>query len=179
MKLVQTTRQFFRPWGRVGVTCGVLLSAAAALHLGFGREWQVAAEKSFEQANAQNRRPTGTRGRDVNAVQGLQSDLPDLDLMHRRLATLLDTAGRHKLRTGDTDVSQASGLAAGTVRWRVSVPVQGTYADIRGHVQAVLAADSAISLDQIRLLRAQVDATELRAELTWSLHSRAAGGAQR
>ena len=179
MKLVQTLVQVFRPWGGVGAACGVLLAAAAALHLGFSREWQVAAERSFELANAQNRRPTGAQGRDVSAAQGLQSDLPDVDLLHQRLAVLLDGAGRHNLRMGDSDVSQAAGLASGTLRWRVAVLMQGTYADIRRHVQAVLAADSAISLDQIRLSRAQVDATDLRAELVWSLHSRAVDGTQR
>ena len=56
----------------------------------------------------------------------------------------------------------------------MTMPLQGSYAQIRGFIGAALLKDPALSLDSLKLRRANPQATVVDAELVWSLHSRKA-----
>lgn len=171
---MQAIRQFFRPWGWTATACGALLAAAAALHWGPGRYWQQAAEQVFEQSGAEQLLPSKARRRGGSVVADPRLEMPAADELNRRLAALIELTRHHGLRAGDTVLSHQVGPIAGTERWHVALPMQGSYANLRVYVEAALAADAALSLDGLRLSRAQVDAGDLKAELVWALHSRTA-----
>ena len=174
MSALQTIGQFFRPWGWTASACGALLAAAAALNWGPGRYWQQAAAQAFEQSSAEQLLPSKTRHRGGSLVADPRLELPAADELNRRLAALIELTRRHGLRAGDTVLSHQTGPIAGIERRHVALPLQGSYANLRAYVEAALAADAALSLDGLRLSRAQVDAGDLKAELVWALHGRAA-----
>lgn len=174
MSALQTIGQFFRPWGWTATACGVLLAAAAALHWGPGWYWQQAAAQAFEQSTAGQSLPSKARRRAGPVVADPRLELPAADELNRRLAALIELTRRHGLRAGDTVLSHQTGPIAGIERRHVALPLQGSYANLRAYVEAALAADAALSLDGLRLSRAQVDAGDLKAELVWALHGRAA-----
>ena len=64
----------------------------------------------------------------------------------------------------------------GLERLRISMPVQGSYAQIRQYLGAALAHDPALSLDVLRLRRPQRETQILQADLVWTLHGRREAG---
>lgn len=174
MSAVQTIALFFRPWGWTATACGALLAAAVTLHWGPGRYWQQASEQAFEQSSVEQLLPSKARRRAGPLVADPRLELPAADELNLRLAALIELTRRHGLRAGDTVLSHQVGPIPGTERWLVALPLQGSYANLRVYVEAALAADAALSLDGLRMSRAQVDAVDLRAELLWALHGRTA-----
>ncbi len=165
----------FRGWGWLAPACAVLLLAAAALHWGVSPKWQAQAQAAFSQAAA-SAQPAriAAAARPLVSSDEVLAALPSEAGLAARLSDLLSAAGPRNLRLGDADVSNPSNDLAGVVRWRVAMPVQGRYADLRSFLQAALAADPSLSLDQLRVVRTQADNPEVQAELVWSLHARKA-----
>lgn len=167
-RLVLVVRQLGLP-GLAGMAALVL----AALALVLGQRWD--AQASRLQAEARELR---TKARPVAAsavpvsVQQWQAGLPPASLRQQRLADLLELALRLDLNTVRTEHRLAS--AEGLERLRVTMPVTGPYAQVRRFIAAALEHDPALSLDGVKLRRVSPLATEVEAELQWSLHGRAA-----
>lgn len=108
----------------------------------------------------------------VTPSQWLQA-LPPAALRQQRLADLLEIGLRQGLVSQRTEHRLSVDSAAGLERLRVSMPLTGGYAQLRGFIEAALRHDPALSLDSLKLHRAAPLAAEVEALLVWSLHGRA------
>ncbi|RTL32736.1 MAG: hypothetical protein EKK53_29090 [Burkholderiales bacterium] len=163
---------WIKPLGWPGLAgVAALLLAAAALW--FGQRWDTQAARLQAEARTlrAQARPAAAASAPVS-VQQWQASLPAASQRQQRLADLLELAIRLDLNTARTEHRLAS--AEGLERLRVTMPVVGPYAQVRRYVAAALEHDPALSLDAIKLRRVSPMATEVEAELQWSLHGRAA-----
>ena len=87
-----------------------------------------------------------------------------------RVATLLELAGHHALEIRRSEFQLAKDKESGLLRYSVTMPLSGSYAQLRGFVEDALASDAALSLDRLRLRRASAAASTVEAELTWSFY---------
>jgi Tfp pilus assembly protein PilO len=101
-----------------------------------------------------------------------QQNLPPSGERQQRLADLLEMSLRLGLNSARTEHRLSVDPASGLERLRVSMPLSGSYAQLRQFIGSALAHDPALSLDSLKLRRASPQATEVDAELVWSLHSR-------
>lgn len=106
------------------------------------------------------------------SVQQWQATLPLPAGRQQRLADLLELAIRLDLHAARTEhrLSASEGLE----RLRVTMPVTGSYAQLRRFIAAALERDPALSLDAVKLRRTSPMSADVDAELQWSLHGRAA-----
>jgi Tfp pilus assembly protein PilO len=104
------------------------------------------------------------------------AQLPPATTRQQRLADLLEISIHQGLNITRTEHRLSSDAATGLERVRVSMPLQGSYAQIRSFIGAALQHDPALSLDSLKLRRANLQSSVVDAELVWSLHSRRAGG---
>jgi hypothetical protein len=148
-----------------------LLLAAAALLL--GQRWE--AQASVLQAEARQLRaraaPVSAASAQPVSVQQWQAALPAPAQRQQRLADLLELAIRLDLASARTEHRLSS--AEGLERLRVTMPLTGSYAQLRRFISAALAHDPALSLDAIKLRRTSPLSVDVDAELQWSLHGRA------
>lgn len=155
--------------GLAGVAA--LLLAAAALLL--AQRWDARATALQAEARAlrAQARPAAAAAVPVSA-QLWQATLPGAAERQQRLADLLELGIRLELSGARTEHRLAT--SEGLERLRVTMPVSGSYAQLRRFIAAALAHDPALSLDAVKLRRASPLAAEVEAELQWSLHGRAA-----
>ena len=106
------------------------------------------------------------------SVQQWQATLPPSGARQQRLADLLELSIRLDLVGARTEhrLSTSEGLE----RLRVTMPVTGSYAQLRRFIGAALEHDPALSLDAVKLRRVSPMSADVDAELQWSLHGRAA-----
>lgn len=163
--------------GWVGVL-GLLLAAGALL---LAQGWDAQTSQLQAQADGlrSQLRKAQTLGvtmavatAPVTPTQWLQA-LPAAALRQQRLADLLEIGLRQGLVSARTEHRLSVDSAAGLERLRVSMPLNGGYAQLRGFIETALRQDPALSLDSLKLRRATPLAAELEAELVWSLHGRA------
>lgn len=163
--------QRFKALGWPGVA-GLVALALAALAALLGQRWdtQAAALQAEARELRSRARPAAAAPAAVSTQQW-QAALPAADQRQQRLADLLELALRQGLQTARTEhrLSASEGLE----RLRVSMPLTGSYAQIRRFIAAAMAQDPALSLDALKLRRASPVSAELEAELQWSLHGRA------
>lgn len=164
--------QLWRQLGWPGAA-GLLLLVLAALAWGWGQRWDAQAALLQAEARAlrAQARPVATASAPVS-LQQWQAALPPASARQQRLADLLEMALRLDLNTARTEHRLAS--AEGLERLRVTMPVTGSYAQVRHFIASALAHDPALSLDAVKLRRASPMAAEVEAELQWSLHGKAA-----
>lgn len=107
-----------------------------------------------------------------SAPEHFLSAFPPVDARQARVAALLELAIHHsmELRRGEFQLNKDK--ASGLVRYSVTMPLVGTYAQLRGFVEDALASDAALSLDRLRLRRAAAGAATIEADLTWSFYMR-------
>lgn len=92
--------------------------------------------------------------------------LPQAGDANTRTASLLEAAIRHGVTVPrSTQRQDGSPLP----RLRLSMSVQGDYADLRRFIGEALAADPALALERLQLRRADPAAPRLDAELQWVL----------
>lgn len=166
------TLRLWKAWGLPGLV-GVMALVAAAGLLAAAHRWDAEAatlHAEAQQLRARARPATALAAAPQDAKQW-QAALPGPTDRQQRLADLLELAQRLDLGTPRTEhrLSSADGLE----RLRVTLPVTGSYAQLRRFIAAALAHDAALSLDAVKLRRASPLATEVEAELQWSLHGRA------
>lgn len=95
---------------------------------------------------------------------------PTADARQARVATLLELAGHHALEIRRSEFQLGKDKASGLLRYSVTMPLSGSYAQLRGFVEDALACDAALSLDRLRLRRASSGASLVEADLTWSFY---------
>ena len=147
-----------------------LLLAVVAIVLGQRWDAQAAALQAEAQALRAKARPVSATVVPVS-VQQWQAALPAASERQQRLADLLELGIRLELNGARTEhrLSTAEGLE----RLRVTMPVTGSYAQVRRFIGAALEHDPALSLDAIKLRRVSPLSADVDAELQWSLHGRA------
>ncbi len=121
-------------------------------------QWLAAPAKQLESAQA--------------TPQAWMGSLPELRLQQQRLVDLLELGSRQGVQIARTEHRLTTDPASGLARLRITMPLRGSYAQVRGYVSAALKADPSLSLDGLKLRRATTQATELEGELQWSLLSR-------
>lgn len=153
---------------------GWALLALAAVAGVLGHRWDGEAQR----LQAETRRlraqavPAARAASAPVSLQQWQAALPAASERQQRLADLLELALRLDLNTARTEHRLVS--TDGLERLRVTMPVTGTYAQVRRFLAAALEHDPALSLDSLKLRRVSPQTAEVEAELQWSLHGRAA-----
>lgn len=158
-------------WPGLAGLAALLLAVAAVV---LGQRWDAQAAKLQAEARelrAKARPAVATAAVPVS-VQQWQAALPPSSDRQQRLADLLELGIRLDLNGARTEhrLSTSEGLE----RLRVTMPVTGSYAQVRRFIGAALEHDPALSLDAIKLRRVSPVATDVDVELQWSLHGRAA-----
>jgi len=167
--LRHTARRLGAP-GLLGVAALLL----AAVLLPVGQRYRAQAEGLRTQADALlAAQPQGSQAQAAPVTQAeWQKNLPPATERQQRLADLLEMSLRLGLVGSRTEHRLSVDPASGLERLRVSMPVSGSYVQVRQLIGAALAHDPALSLDSLKLRRASPQAAEVEAELQWSLHSR-------
>jgi len=169
---VKQLKAFFKALGWPGVAgLAALLLAAVAIVMGQRWDSRAAALQAEAKQLRAKAQPAAAAASAPLSVQQWQASLPPSSDRQQRLADLLELAIRLDLNGARTEhrLSTAEGLE----RLRVTMPLTGSYAQVRRFVSAALAHDPALSLDSIKLRRVSPMATDVDAELQWSLHGRA------
>lgn len=166
--------------GAFGLLC---LLGAAVLLLGPVRHWE--SQASAAQADADNlrtrlrRQPVVAEAPQETQPRHLIASLPEVTDRQARLGDLLTLALKQGLNSSRTEHRISRDDKLGLERLRVTMPVQGSYAQLRGFIEQALRQDPALSLDSLKLRRNNPAAAEIEAELVWSLHARSAGAGGR
>ncbi len=149
-----------------------LLLAVAAIALGQRWDAQAAALQAEARTLRAKARPAAAATAVPVSVQQWQAALPAATARQQRLADLLELSIRMDLNSARTEHRLAT--SEGLERLRVTMPLTGSYAQVRRFIGAALAHDPALSLDALKLRRVSPVSTDVDAELQWSLHGRAA-----
>ncbi len=167
-----------RALGWPGVLAAVCLAGAGVLALHLTPRWQDQADALAVQQAALRRslRAQAPTTGSADTPAGFLAALPPAEERQQRLADLLEIGLRLGLVQQRSEQRLSVEPETGLERLRVSMPVQGSYAQLRQYLSAALAHDPALGLDSLRLRRAQREGQELQAELSWSLHSRRSAG---
>lgn len=174
--------QLLKSWrslGWPGLLGLAALLLAAVLELGLAGPWSaqqqdLQAEAARLQQRARAQRVRQAQARAEVTPQQWQQALPGPELRQQRLAELLEAGVRAGLVSARTEHRLSIDADAGLERLRVTMPLQGGYAQLRDFIEAALRQDPALSLDGLKLRRAAPQAAELQADLEWSLHGRSA-----
>ena len=148
-----------------------LLLATAAIVLGQRWDAQAAALQAEAHSLRAKARPAAVATAVPVSLQQWQAALPAAAARQQRLADLLELSIRMDLNSARTEHRLAT--SEGLERLRVTMPLTGSYAQVRRFIGAALAHDPALSLDAIKLRRVSPMSADVDAELQWSLHGRA------
>jgi Tfp pilus assembly protein PilO len=166
-----------KAWGWPGAVAVAILALAASA-AGYAARCLKYEAAAVAQVNLLD-----ARIRNVAKVQGIApvqtradwlASLPEADARQRRLADLLEISIREGLNSTRTEHQLSVDQAVGLERLRVTMPIQGSYAQIRQFIGAALAHDPALSLDSLRLRRPSPQSNQVEAELVWSMHAQSA-----
>ncbi|HEY1129053.1 MAG TPA: hypothetical protein VGF12_06595 [Roseateles sp.] len=165
-------RAFVKALGWPGLA-GLAALVLAVVALMLDQRWD--AQAAMLQAEARElrakARPAAAPTAAPVSVQQWQAALPPSRDRQQRLADLLELGIRLDLNGARTEHRLSS--SEGVERLRVTMPVTGSYAQVRRFIGAALEHDPALSLDAIKLRRVSPMSAEVDAELQWSLHGRA------
>jgi Type II secretion system (T2SS), protein M subtype b len=169
VKLHLAVRRLGAP-GLVGLAALLLAAVAAVL----SQRWDAKASALQAEARAlrAQARPVAAASAVPVSMQQWQAALPMSAQRQQRLADLLELAIRLDLAGTRTEHRLAS--SEGLERLRVTMPLTGSYDQVRRFISAALAHDPALSLDSVKLRRLSPVSAQVDAELQWSLHGRAA-----
>jgi hypothetical protein len=146
------------------LACGLYLALQSALHRQSAASLVIA---DFEPPRPIPPNPEHFAG-------ALRMQLPAGQVRQERLADLLELGLQLGLSAPRTETRLLINHEAGLEWLSVTMPVQGSYAQVRQFLGEALAQDSALSLDGVRLRRINPQAIDIEAELQWSLHARTA-----
>ena len=175
-----------RQWGRLtarlsatgpaGWASGLLLGTAAILWLGVVpheeralAEARAAAGSARQTARASRASMAPRRADPAAAFIRWKAALPFAGDRQPRVAALFALAESSGLKLQQAELRYTSDTATGIARYRVSLPLAGSYAALRRFASAALSSDEALLLDGLRLSRASARAADLQAEFSFSL----------
>ena len=172
-------RGLLRTLGPFGVTAlGILLFCAAFY---FSAVQPAEREIAAQQAAAQrlkSRTPyqpvaLDQRGDDLRRFQNL---FPATDKIPHEVEKLWVTAAEYKidLEKGEYRLESAG---PGLARYRVTLPVRASYAQIRNFINFILKEIPTASIDGLRFERKKISETQLDAQIRLTLYFRPAGTA--
>jgi len=165
-----------RAWGwpfALGVAALVVAAAVSMILAPAMRREVETASADADSATRQASRPADNSPAAHAIESGPERFLaafPAADARQARVATLLELAGHHALEIRRSEFQLAKDKESGLLRYSVTMPLSGSYAQLRGFVEDALASDAALSLDRLRLRRASAAASTVEAELTWSFY---------
>lgn len=161
-------RQSARALGPTG------LAGLAALMLA-GLVWLAAIEPLHATAHAQQarlvelKRDVGTRNRPPPAPVNPLAGLPPTGEASQLIGELEQLALAHGLVLPRGQYSVAPVAAAGMQHWRMVLPLQTDYPTLHAFLAAALERLPNLALDEVRIKRERIEATELQVELRLSL----------
>lgn len=166
--------------GALGLAC---LLAALCWAVGWAPQREAAlqallAQAQAERAAALQRAATAQQHDDAAPVlppdQAFLVAFPPLVEREARVLGLWQQAREHGIEPLRSEFRMSEEPGLGLVRYRIVWPVSGSYAQLRGLVDAALAADPALSLDALELARNDEQPGQLKAQVVWSLWMRGA-----
>jgi hypothetical protein len=116
-------------------------------------------------------------GRLAPAPVRFAAAFPAAEARQTRVAALLELAVHHALALKRGEFQLERDKATGLERYSVTMPLSGSYLQLRAFVEEALANDAALSLDHLRLRRATASAGIVEADLKWSFYMRPASDA--
>jgi hypothetical protein len=170
-------------WSWPGALGAVLLLASAGLLFGLvpqQEQAQAHAEASLRQARAaarlaRSQPASADAALALNPQASFLAAFPQATQRQQRLGALWRLAGQHQLALRRSEFRATADERLGLARYRISLPLEGSYTAVRGFVDEALQQDAALSLDRLRLDRSEPGSPTVRAELQLSLWSRVAG----
>lgn len=160
--------------GALLVFAGLLLSSTVVPQLrterqALAQQTRLLTLRVAGQAGSPAHRPPG-----VEAAH-FRSGIPTAATRQQRVAGLLGLAGTAGLPLLRSEFRHEIEREAGLSRYRIALPLEGTYGQVRGFIEAALQADAAMSLDSVRLRRADTMQPMVQAELAFTLYMRQDG----
>ena len=167
-----------RAWGwpfALGAAALVVAGVVGMVLVPATRREVEAVSADADSATRQASRPAdnGVAGHAIDSgPERFLAAFPAADARQARVATLLELAGHHGLEIRRSEFQLGKDKESGLLRYSVTMPLTGSYAQLRGFVEDALACDAALSLDRLRLRRASPGASLVEADLTWSFYMR-------
>jgi Tfp pilus assembly protein PilO len=109
--------------------------------------------------------PSAAAGQHGDPVRALNEQLPTADRLPAFLDTVYQRAAAGRLTISRTEYRR-SAPTAGVQRFRIVLPVQGRYPELRIWLEKVLAAHPSAALDEL-LIRRSGDEVEARVQLSF------------
>ncbi|HEY1092155.1 MAG TPA: hypothetical protein VGE47_13765 [Burkholderiaceae bacterium] len=177
----QAIRPRLKAFGLPGFMGLMALLLAAPLALWLAPRWDAQAQAlhaEADQTQARWRREkaaglassASASARAAPTQAQWRASLPAAGSQQERLADLLDIGLRQGLVAARTEHRLSRDAASGIERLRITMPLNGKYAQLRAYIDAALLHDPGLSLDAIKLRRANAQSAEVEAELQWSLY---------
>lgn len=176
--VAQTGRQA-RTWGWPGAV-GLIGAAAAAL---VSWVWLPALQSRSDLLDSENAAtelriarltsPRVAAAPQLPASQRFREGFPAARERQQRLAAMLLLATAHGLEPKRSEFSLGRDPDLGLLRYSVSLPLTGPYAQVRAFIEEAQLRDPALSLDRMRLRRATAASATVDTELTWTFYMQA------
>lgn len=163
--------------GRVGLGALFVLAAAAAVYLLTVRPLQ--SEVASLQAEARRLQTEAQRFRRANArtstgpVQQLQTFygvIPDASEAPVLLNEIFGTAARAGIKVDASHYRVAEDKDKRLTRYEITLPVKGSYVQVRTFVAFVMTYVPSLSLDSLAIRKDKIDEDEVKAEIKMSLY---------
>lgn len=155
--------------GRAGLAGLVMLLAALAYEYAVVLPREAAVEAQHLR-NQQSRQETAAlQAREMEAASAAGAKPPMAPAATDALRRLFDAAEHAGLGLDRGEYRLTEVKEANLRRYQLSLPVMGSYPDIRAFVTEALNADPALALGAISLRRDSIEAAELEAQLSFTL----------
>jgi hypothetical protein len=163
MNIVAIRRQAFHTLRRLGLAgwLGLALMAAAIAHLllfaapAAGRLDQLARQIAADEEKLSNC-STDAALSPAQRLASFYGDFPTADRVPDELGRLFKRAEAHKLELDVGEYSFVRAQGGRLDQFRITLPIKGTYPDIRAFAAEVLEAVPALSLESVALRRDKV-----------------------
>lgn len=107
---------------------------------------------------------------DVAPARDWRADLPSDREGYARLARLFTAASRAGLALAEGNYREVRDAKLGLTRLAITLPVTGSYATIRAFLAQALNQEPALALESLRVSRDAIGASELSADLRFTLY---------
>lgn len=157
------------------MVAGTLLLVAAAVAF-VAVPWQAqqleqqraAADAARLSVLARSKKSAAGAEAQTDPVARFVAELPAPLQRQPRVAALLSLAEAHGLEPRRSEYRYASESSLRAARYRVSLPLSGSYAAVRRFIEVALQNDQALALDSLRIKRDNTLTATLQAELVFS-----------